>query len=99
MAQATGIISQQHFNQLQNGEDFTLNLTKFTRTLSANVGDLVKSVYQIDIGYESEADAFGTWDVVGSAGANLITRSIGSFLGEGFQVGDQIDCAICYPFC
>jgi hypothetical protein len=91
MAQATGIISQQHFNQLQNGEDFTLNLTKFTRTLSANVGDLVKSVYQIDIGYESEADAFGTWDVVGSAGANLITRSTGSFLGAGFQVGDQID--------
>lgn len=91
MANPTGVISKLFRNQLANGDDFTSNPTKELNYLKANVGDLVQCTIVVNLGYKSVADAVNTYDVTGALDNNVIERTSGSFIDDGFAVNDLID--------
>ena len=81
------IISRKYFSQNVNGEDFSLNTTDFTFNLAANVGDRVKAEYEVEVFWYAQATSSSAFNING----NTITRQSGSFITDGFVVGDTID--------
>lgn len=85
------ILSRKFFNQLVNGEDFSANTGVFDTYFKYNASEFCKAEYTCRFSWNSLAVVGGEWDVVGAIGANVITRTNGSFLKDGFISGDVID--------
>lgn len=87
------VISRKFYNQLDNGEDFTLNTSTFTNFLKGNSGGKYKAIHDIGVDWFSTASQVGTTIINGftfTATADTITRDQGSWIDDGFKLGDTI---------
>lgn len=87
------VISRKFYNQLDNGEDFTLNTSTFTNFLKGNSGGKYKAIHDIGVEWFSTATQVGTTIINGftfTATADTITRDQGSWIDDGFKLGDTI---------
>jgi hypothetical protein len=85
-------ISQKFFNQIGNGSDFSLNTGNYTSNLVAVAGEQLKAVFDISIGWDSSSDIVNFWSVSEpTIGTGRIQRQFGSFLADGFAVGQSFD--------
>lgn len=82
------ITSRKYFNQFNNGVNLDQNLTDFTIFLLGFVGQKMKRVTKIDIFWRSESSSINTFDVID--GENTIIRQTGSWIEDGFVIGDGI---------
>lgn len=87
----TFLESTKVFNELRNGSDFSLNPTKFTTVLKANVGEKIKIVSKFRVFWNVFATPtnLDTFTVAVVDGGHSITSAIGqNFETFGFKVGD-----------
>ena len=87
------VISRKFYNQLDNGEDFTLNTSTFTNFLKGNSGGKYKAIHDIGVEWFSTATQVGTTIINGftfTATADTIARDQGSWIDDGFKLGDTI---------
>ena len=54
------VISRKFYNQLDNGEDFTLNTSTFTNFLKGNSGGKYKAIHDIGVEWFSTATQVGS---------------------------------------
>jgi hypothetical protein len=80
------LINTEFFNQFHNGELLDQNLTDFTKNLVGNVTDKIRTRQTIAVSWTASSDAVNTFDVLG----NTLNQITGSFIAEGFVVGDII---------
>lgn len=90
------VVSSKFYNQLKNGNDFSLNPLEFTPNLVASVGENIKAVFELDVQWYEEAqgnslniplgDLGFEWDVQ----ATSITSSF-KFDDSPFEVGQVFD--------
>jgi hypothetical protein len=79
------------FNQFNNDEDFTANLSDFTENLAGGTIERIKVVSEIEISWGAFASQSDVWDVVFISGSEItITRSSGDFRKDGFFQGSFI---------
>ena len=83
--------SRKFFSQIKNGEDFSLLTGDFATHLKGNIMEKMRLVMQVDISWQSQATASNVFELVGAAGDNQITRASGSFIDDGFAVGDLVN--------
>ena len=88
MAVKSTVSSFKVYNEFKNDLGFVSNLGDFTNNLAALVMENVKVVQEIDISWEAFATASDGWVLTG---VNEWTRSAGSFINDGFAVGDNCD--------
>ena len=77
-----------YYNQFNNGENFDLNLTDYTYNLVGNVGDRIKVIQEVAVWWISDAAVLNPFEI--TFGGNTLTRVTGSFVDDGFVVGDLI---------
>ena len=82
------ITSRKYFNQFNNGLNFDQNLTDFALFLLGFIGQKMKRITEIDIFWRSEAAINSPFNDI--SGADTITRQDGSWLDDGFTIGDDI---------
>lgn len=75
------------FDQINNGKDFTLNTGTFNTGVNGNVQKELKVTFDVEIEWSSAADANNEFTVDG----NTVTNEVGSFIADGFAIGDTID--------
>ena len=80
------LINTEFFNQFNNGELLDQNLTDFTKNLVGNVTDKIKTRQTVAVSWTASSDAVNTFDVLG----NTLNQLTGSFIANGFVVGDII---------
>ena len=80
------LINTEFFNQFNNGELLDQNLTDFTNNLVGNVTDKIRTRQTVAVSWTASSDAVNTFDVIG----NTLNQITGSFIAEGFVVGDII---------
>jgi len=80
------LIDTEFFNQFNNGELLDQNLTDFTKNLVGNVTDKIRTRQTVAVSWTASSDAVNTFDVLG----NTLNQLTGSFIAEGFVVGDII---------
>lgn len=83
-------LSAKYYSQFANGEDFSLDTSNVSTFLIGNVGDKVRCETEFTISWFSQSSVSSPFDIVGAVGQNEITRTSGSFLNDGFAVGDQV---------
>ena len=76
-------------NQFKNGENLSQNANVFTHFLLGFVGQKMKRVTEVATSWRSDASTTNLFTTV--AGENTLTREIGSWIDDGFQVGDTTD--------
>ncbi len=81
------ITDRKFFNQLANGDDFTLNTSVYDTYYKYNACELAKAVYTFRISWTASASVSDAFVIV----SGIITREVGSFLDDGFIAGDTID--------
>ena len=81
-------IGTKYYNQFNNGENFNLNLSDWTYNLVGNVGDRIKVIQQVAVWWISETSTLNPFNIVLSG--NTLERISGSFINDGFIVGDLI---------
>jgi len=86
MAIKTLITSREFFNAHRNRTNFTANLADKTPNLVANVMDLIKVVFTVEVSVNDGASVTNPWDFDG----NLIHRASGSWKDEGFSISDTL---------
>lgn len=79
------VTNRKIYSQYYNGDNFTQNLTDYNQNLAGAVQDRKKSVYTVDVQVESHANTGSGFDIRGTR----ITRISGSFIGDGFGIGDS----------
>lgn len=82
------VTSVKYYNQFVNAEDFLTSTGVFDTLLTANSAELIQALYRIKIEVRSDANATNLFTVTGALGANEVTRQSGSFLNDGFIIGD-----------
>jgi len=82
------------FNEYKNDPGFVSNLGDTTVNLTGSVMENVKVTQNLDISWDSTSTTADVWDH--DATASTFTRTIGSFIQDGFTVGDSFDY-IDYP--
>lgn len=75
-------------NQFKNGVDLDLNSGTFTHFLLGFVGQKMKRITEVATSWNFQATTTLTSDVV--TGGTTITRSLGSWHDDQFQIGDDI---------
>ncbi|MGR3178867.1 MAG: WD40/YVTN/BNR-like repeat-containing protein [Candidatus Anammoxibacter sp.] len=83
------ILSRKYFNQFNNGVNLDQNPTDFTIFLLGFIGQKIKRITEIDIFWNSEASSLNKFSDAG--GADTITRETGSWIDDGFVIGDDIN--------
>lgn len=78
------VVSQKFYNQLRNGEDFSLNLSDYTTNLYGTVQGRYKAIFEVEVFWYSQADTANQFVFSG----NKITRLYGSFLTDQWSIGD-----------
>jgi len=76
-----------YFYQTKNGSDFSLNTGDYTPNLRGNVAGRVKALQKVDVEWFASNSASDAWRVDG----NTMRKTTGSFINEGFKVGDTCD--------
>ena len=91
------VISRKFYNQLDNGSDYTLNTSTFTNFIKGNSGGRYKAIHDIGVEWFSTATQIynGTsYTIINgftfTATADTITRDSGSWISDGFKLGDTI---------
>ncbi len=84
------ITSRKVYGTYANGDDFGLNLGDFATFLRGGVMVNQQAQYDIEIEWASLADKTNNGIEFNIAGNNL-NRNIGSWIDEGFSIGDTID--------
>lgn len=78
------------YNQLKSGMNFS-SLTDPTSNLVGNVGERIKMEMEIDVRWYFETNSSSTIEVLnGTAPEISFTRVSGSWIGDGFSVGDVV---------
>lgn len=80
--------SRKFFSQLKNGESYSLLTGDFATHLKGSVMERILMRYLVDIQWFSAASASSPFTFVGT---NTVTRPSGSFIRDGFSVGDTCD--------
>ena len=91
MPEIIQVTSRKFFNQLTNGEDFTLNTSDFATHLLGSIGEKQKADITFTISWKSSSSPYNQFVVDFST--NTITRQSGSFIDDGFKIGDLFDAA------
>lgn len=85
------IVSRKFFNQTRNGGFFADNLTDFTDFLQGTICEKIKTETVIDVYWKSTSSPYSDdWVLFSAAGTGIITRNTGSFIADGFRVGDSV---------
>lgn len=85
------IISRKFWSQSKNGKLFNENISDYTDYLLGTIGEKIKAEITIDVYWKSKGQQYvDEWSVVISAGVGTVIRQTGSFLDDGFSVGDTI---------
>ena len=85
------IVSRKFFNQTRNGGFFADNLTDFTDFLQGTICEKIKTETIIDVYWKSTSSPYSDdWVLFSAAGTGIITRNTGSFIADGFRVGDSV---------
>lgn len=88
MAISVKIKEQIFLNQFNNGTDLDLSTNVNTNFLVGNCSELLKTDITIQVSWKAESDATDIF----SYNTNTLTRSgSGSFITEGFNLGESID--------
>ena len=90
------ITDRKVFNQYANAPDLGSNLTNYTSYLRGGVMNVQKAVYTVEVSW------FELWlgDTTGnlwSVDGNVLIRNQGSWVTEGFSIGDKIDLGLGVP--
>lgn len=85
---AIDVISRSFYNQLENGDDFTLNPSNFTIHLQGNTQGRYKAIHEITVSWTAESSEASPFQFVASS--NKITRESGDFVSDEFSIGDTI---------
>lgn len=83
------ITDRKVYNQYGNGLAFALNLGEFATYLRGGVMNVQKVVYEVEIDWS--AQAVSTTGVLFATNGNQLTRNTGSWIADGFSIGDTID--------
>jgi len=75
-------------NQFKNGVNLDSNPTVFTHFLLGFVGQKMKRLTRVATSWKSDASSTNTFTTVN--GQKTITRISGSWIDDGFQIGDDI---------
>ena len=85
------VISRKFWNQSKNGKLFNENISDFTDYLLGTIGEKIKAEITIDVYWKSKGQQYvDEWSAVISAGTGTVIRQVGSFVDDGFSVGDTI---------
>jgi len=86
MAITVTVANQKWFNEYKNGVGFASNPSDFALNLNGSVMEKVKVVTQIDVRWNGSVTASEFWnaDVL----LSTITKNTGSWVTDGFSVGD-----------
>ena len=74
-------------NQLRNGDSFVGSTSEFATNFVGAVGETLQATYQIDLSWFAEATPGDAWELEALA----IERQIGSFVDDGFAVGQTFE--------
>lgn len=80
-------ISKKYLNQLKNGVGYTDNLADFTNNYTGVIMEGVQCVLDVEIEWFANSDGVDEWNIDGVN--NTITRTIGSFVNDGFNIGQK----------
>ena len=80
------LINSEFFNQFNNGELLDQNLIDSTFNLVGNITDKIRTRQTVAVSWTSTSDIVNTFDVAG----NTLSSVGGSFIADGFAVGDII---------
>tara|TARA_R110000796_G_scaffold78436_2_gene174883 strand:+ start:3217 stop:5685 length:2469 start_codon:yes stop_codon:yes gene_type:complete len=86
MAITVSVVSQKWFNEYKNDVGFASNPSDYALNFTGSVMEKVKVVTQIDIRWNRSSSASEIWGADTSLGT--ITKNTGSWLTDGFSVGD-----------
>lgn len=92
MGKIIQVTSRKFFNQLTNGENFASNTGDYATHLLGSVGERVKADITFTVSWNSKStpqNVFVTANLGG--GSYSITRGSGSFIDDGFCIGDTVD--------
>jgi hypothetical protein len=79
------------FNQIRNGEDFSLLTSEYTTNLVGNVGEKVKASFDIDLSWWSSTDDSESWFIEKlTSSTGRITRN-NVFRDTDLAVGDYVE--------
>ena len=90
MAITVSVVSQKWFNEYKNDVGFASNPSDYALNFTGSVMEKVKVVTQIDIRWNRSSSASEIWGADTSLGT--ITKNTGSWLTDGFSVGDYCAC-------
>ena len=85
MAVETSLYSLSTLNQHKNGVDFASNTSDVNTDFAALIGEKVRVISQINLTWHADGNHSDPWDIT----AGAIYRPGGSFLNDGFQVGQK----------
>ena len=92
MSIRTDIKNVKLFNQLKNGENFSLNTGDFCNNNVGNVGERLKMQFDIVVQWNANASFVDLWQLENNGGVGgTITRNGGSFIEDGFFVLGQFE--------
>ena len=84
------IVSRKIFSQYYNDSDFLSNLGDSNINLAGNVMELKRAVYTVNVDVRSQASIGNEFSI--NATTNSINRNFGSFIDDGFSIGDSFIC-------
>lgn len=82
------IVSNKFYNQFKNNFDFSTNLTDYTTNLAGVVMEKIKVIRQLDVDWRSDSSKANSFTSSGTA--TKLTRVNGSFIDDGFSIGDHV---------
>lgn len=86
------VISSKFRNDFRNGTDFSLNTGDYTSNLTGIVLDLCQVEQVLEVSWDSESSSINNWVVTErSAGKYEVRRESGSFVDDGWTVGNKFD--------
>lgn len=80
---------RKYHNQFKNGVNLDSNLTESTHFLLGFVGQKMKRVTEVATSWSSASTLSNFFPI--TTGSPLGTRQSGSFIDDGFQIGDSVD--------
>ena len=92
MAVQVLITDRKHYTTWANDTDYLSNTSEFNTYLRGGVGNRQKVVYTVDVrwGDNITPNSGQTWVFDGDSSGGRISRSQGSWIEEGFSIGDTV---------
>jgi len=85
------IISRKFWNQLTNGKTFGTSTGDYTTFLQGSICEKIRTETTIDVYWKSQSQLYvDEWIVTGIVSPMTVTRVVGSFLDDEFNIGDTI---------